>query len=160
MGAYNVEKIFKKPEMCNDCGQDLGQLFLYCRSCYEFICYSCLPNHNKHNYLPCTTIQDHKAKALDVGVGGYGPPMVDKWPAVGIDSFTSDYNSKCHHATDYLEKNNITFNCKNCKKWVCLECSKDHLDHDLMLYVGFNNGKELRQIDLISIIPKINYYYL
>jgi len=146
MGAYKVEKIFDKPEICADCNEDLEQLFLFCRSCDEYICYNCLPNHMDHDYLPCTTIEDNKTKALNVGVGGYGPPM-DIWPAIGIDSFTSNYNSKCAHAENYFEKNNITFNCKNCEKWVCLECSKDHLDHGLMLHVGFNNGKELRQID-------------
>lgn len=102
----------------------------------------------EHDYLPCRTLdEENKASVLDVGHAGYGPDMGDQWPSIDIDTFNSSYHPKCAHAIDYFEKNNITFFCHECKKWLCLECLNDHLAHGLMLHVGFNNANELREID-------------
>jgi hypothetical protein len=143
-----MEKIFEKPILCAECNEELDQFFLFCRSCNTYICYYCFSNHRiDHNYLPCITLENNKAKVLDVGLAGYGPPMEDIWPSLGIDSFISSHHAKCSHAVDYFEKNNITFFCHECRKWYCLDCIDNHSNHGLMLHVGFNNGTELRQID-------------
>ena len=143
-----MEKIFKRPLVCDECNENLGNLFLFCRSCNKFICFNCFSHHKiEHNYLPCISLDETKAKVLDVGFACYGPPMENRWPSHDIEVFNSSYHPKCEHAIDYFKKNNITFFCKKCNKWLCLECIDNHLDHGLMLHVGFNNGKTLRQID-------------
>lgn len=144
-----MEKEFKKPRICEECDEELEQFFLFCRNCNKYICYDCFSNHEmKHDYLPCETLDNGNAIVIDVGDGGgYGPSMGNIWPITTFDSFISDYYSRCPHATEYFKKNNITFLCHKCEKWICLDCLSEHSNHDLMLNVGFNNGKDLRQID-------------
>ncbi|WP_321421299.1 B-box zinc finger protein [uncultured Methanobacterium sp.] len=143
-----MEKIFNKPKTCDECNEDLKRLFLYCTNCNKYICYDCFSNHQiDHDYIPCKTLDGNKGEVLDIGSAGYGIPIGDLWPSHEIDAFLSSHHPKCPHAIEYFEKNNITFYCHECKKWLCLNCLDNHLDHGLMLHVGFNDGKELRQID-------------
>jgi hypothetical protein len=65
-----------------------------------------------HDYLPCKTLDGKKAVVINVGMGGYGPPMKE-WPSLNIDTFFSEHNSRCAHAEDYFNKNNIVFSVKN-----------------------------------------------
>jgi len=143
-----LEKIFRKPQVCDECNKELDRLFLYCRSCNKYICYDCFSSHKmEHNYMPCKSLDENRAVVMDVGFAPYGPDMGDLWPSLGIESFFSQYKPKCLHAIDYFEKNNIIFSCNDCNEWLCLDCLKSHLDHGLTLHVGFNKGNELRQID-------------
>ncbi len=142
-----MDKIFDKPDVCAECNEELGRLFLFCRSCNKCICYNCFANHKmEHNYLPCKTLENNKAIAMDLGSGGYGPNMGNLWPSIDNDLISS-HETKCPHAINYFEKNNSIFYCHDCREWLCLDCLDKHLDHVSMLHVGFNNGKRLRQID-------------
>lgn len=144
----NMEKLNEKAEACDVCNEDLGRLFLLCKTCNKYLCYDCYYDHPiEHDPLPCKTLNRNKYVVMEPGEAGYGPKIEDTWPSLEIDAFFSSYHPKCQHAIDYFKEKNIIFFCHDCHEWVCFDCLDDHLDHGLMLNVGFDNGKQLRQID-------------
>lgn len=143
-----MEKLNEKAEACDICNEDLGRLFLLCKTCNKYLCYDCYHDHPiEHDPLPCKTLNGNKYIVMEPGEAGYGPRIEDTWPSLPIKTFFSSYHPKCQHAIDYFKEKNMVFFCHECHKWLCLDCLDDHLEHGVMLQLGYNNGNDLRQID-------------
>lgn len=140
-------KNFEMPKKCDDCSEELEELFCKCRTCDTYFCYNCLKKHFKHDFLECECIGNNEAAAVNLGFGGgYGFREGDEWAIIGTDAFYSNYHDKCDHAIDYFEKEEHIFFCNDCKIWLCKNCLNEHKGHHHMVNVQIND-LELRQID-------------